>query len=208
MARIYDISMPLRDSTPVWPGDAPYRLSMTLSLAAGDSVNLGSISMSVHAGTHADAPLHFAEGGPAAADLDVTAFLGPAIVVDVQGRTRIGIQDVVVEGLRSAPRLLLKTGAWSDLDLFPMEFPVIEEGVPAYLSGLGVVLLGVDVPSVDAFDSKELPNHHALHANGIQILESLNLAGVQAGRYDIVALPLRLVGADAAPVRAVLRTLE
>jgi arylformamidase len=109
-------------------------------------------------------------------------------------------------GLRfdGVPRLLLRTGAWADHSRFPERVPTIACDVPAFLRSRGIKLLGIDVPSVDTIESKDLPNHHALARCGIHILESLDLSGVEPGLYQLSALPLRLVGADAAPVRAVL----
>ena len=101
--------------------------------------------------------------------------------------------------------MLLRTDAWTDHTCFPASIPVMDEDVPAWLHERGVVLVGVDVPSVDAIDSKTLPNHHALNKYGITILEGLDLRDVPAGVYDLLALPIKLVAADGALVRAVLR---
>ncbi len=198
--------MPLRDSIPVWPGDEPYRYFTRWRIADGESVNVGCISLSVHAGSHADAPRHFRDTGVAVEEMDLGAFIGPAMVIDVAGRDTIGIEDVAVSGLALAPRLLLRTGAWIDLDTFPTRFPVIASDVPEFLKSQGVVLLGIDLPSVDLYDSTDMPNHHALDACGVHILESLLLTDVPAGSYELIALPLKLIGADGAPVRAILRS--
>ena len=109
--------------------------------------------------------------------------------------------------LQSTPRVLFKTGAWRDHTRFPLEFPLLDEAMPAWLKARNVVLIGLDVPSVDSPDSKDLPIHHALGEQNIAILESLLLRDVPAGVYELLALPLKLVGADGAPVRAVLRSL-
>jgi arylformamidase len=206
--RIIDISMPIQAGLAAWPGDAPYKLSVT-STSNGDSVlNLGSVSMSVHTGTHVDAPFHFKNDGQPVERLDLDPFVGPAIVIDVAGKDRIQVRDLEASGASLPPRVLLKTGGWTDHRRFPESVPVIESYVPAFLSERGVRLLGVDVPSVDPLDSKDLANHHALAERGICILESLNLAAVAPGRYDLIALPLPLAGADASPCRAVLLTKE
>ena len=205
--KIYDISRPLSKSTPVWPGDAPFRYTMNLRMAAGASVNLGSFCTTAHVGTHADAPLHFDDGALPISELDLSAYIGPAVVIDVAGRSIIHVEDIAHEALESAPRLLLRTGAWLDAETFPQSIPVIANDVPEFLKSKGVVLLGVDVPSVDSLESKDLPNHHGLHANRIRILESLFLDDVAPGIYELVALPLKLEGADGSPVRAILRTL-
>ena len=113
----------------------------------------------------------------------------------------IGVEDLRAVDLEGTPRLLLRTGGWEDHSRFPGSIPVLGEGVAGFLAGRGVVLLGVDVPSVDPLDSKDLANHHALAAAGIAILEGLDLAAVPPGVYELIALPLRLVGADGAPAR-------
>lgn len=206
---IYDITLPVGPALAGWPGDAPFRLAWTTRIAEGESVNLGEVSMSLHAGTHVDAPLHYRDSGAAIDATDLSVYIGPAVVADVRGIETIRISDIEValEGieLRTAPRLLLKTGAWKDHARFPESIPVLECDVPAWLGARGVRLLGLDVPSVDALDSKDLPIHHALGRQEITILESLNLADVAPGSYELIALPLRLAGADGSPVRAILR---
>lgn len=206
--KIYDISRPLNDSAPVWPGDEPYRFSRKLSIADGASVNLGSISLSVHAGSHADAPLHFLDGGAGIDAMGLSVYIGPAAVIDVSGHATITVEIIESVDFGDSARLLLRTGGWPEANEFPSEFPVIAHDVPAYLWSRGIVLLGLDVPSVDLFDSKDLPNHHALYRHGIHILEALQLQEVPPGPYELIALPLRLEGADGSPVRAILRTME
>ena len=201
--RIWDISLPLQNTTAEWPGDTPFDFRLTWKQSEGASVNVGAISTTAHIGTHADAPFHFTSDGPSVDQLDLAPFLGSCTVVDVRGREVIGVEDLQGEDI--APRVLLRTDAWTDITRFPEHIPVIVPDVPAYLQARGVVLLGMDVPSVDPIDSKDLANHHALTACGIRILESLRLVDVPAGDYELISLPLKLVGADGSPVRAVLR---
>ena len=203
--RIYDISRPLNAALPVWPGDEPFRYTRSWRIADGASVNLGSISLSVHAGSHADAPVHFRDDGAAISELDLNAFIGPATLIDVSGLDPIRVEDIDLPEIAAAQRLLLRTGAWPDPAVFPERFPVIADGVPDVLGSRGIVLLGLDTPSVDRFDSTTLPDHHVLHRNGIHILESLCLTDVPPGGYELIALPLKLDGADGSPVRAILR---
>jgi len=205
---IYDISLPLVAGLAEWPGDAPYRLERTARLDAGDTVNLGRVEMSVHFGTHIDAPYHFLSHGATVEQLDMNSYIGPALVVDVRGKSLIRREDLAHIALKDTPRLLLKTAAWTDHTRFPETVPVLDTDVPAWLKAQGVILIGLDVPSVDAIDSKDLPTHHALAECGIAILEGLDLAEVPEGCYELIALPLKLVGADGAPVRAILRSLE
>ena len=202
---LFDITRPVQTSLAVWPGDTPYEFRLTWKQSEGASVNVGSVTMSVHTGTHADAPFHFDSGAPAVADLPLAPFLGPAIVLDVRGHAVIRTEHLDAADLAATPRVLLSTDAWTDDTCFPNTIPVLAPDVPAYLDSRGVLLVGLDVPSVDALESTDLPNHHALRAAGVHILESLRLAHVPPGIYELIALPLRLVGADGSPVRAVLR---
>jgi arylformamidase len=203
--RTYDISIPLRLGMAGWPGDAAYEMHWTCRKAAGATVNLSEVRMSVHCGTHCDAPFHFADDGKTIESLDLTPYFGRARVIDVRGRALIHSQDLGTSDLSSTPRILLRTDSWTDATRFPEKIPVMAPELPSWLAQRGVILIGVDVPSVDALDSKDLPNHHALGSANIAILESVTLVEVPAGVYELFALPLKLVGADGAPVRAVLR---
>jgi arylformamidase len=202
---IRDITIPMQDSLACWPGDAPFRFTWTWRKRDGATVNLGQLQLSVHTGTHTDAPFHFDNEGATCEVLDLDRFIGLCRVIPLLECSRIRKQDLEPFDLKGTPRVLLRTDGWTDHTQFPARIPVMDEDVPAWLHRQGVVLVGVDVPSVDALDSKNLPNHHALGAHGITILESLDLAGISAGVYELVALPMKLVGADGAPVRAVLR---
>lgn len=203
--KIHDITLTLRDELPCWPGDTPYRFALAWSKQDGASVNVGQVSTTVHIGTHVDAPFHFDDGGATIEALGLDPYLGPARVIDVRGRQVIGIKDLEPFDLSETPRLLLRTDGWLDHSRFPESIPVLDERVPAYLREQGVILLGLDVPSVDQIDSKTLPIHHALGTLGIMILESVDLTRVEPGVYELIALPLKLEGADGSPVRAILR---
>lgn len=203
--KIYDITLPLQADLASWPGDTPYEFLQNAAISEGASVNLGSISMSVHTGTHTDAPRHFCDSGITVENMDLNVFLGLCVVVDVRGKSLITADDLANVDLRNTPRVLFKTNAWMETNIFPAIFPLLHESLPAYLKAQGVILVGLDVPSVDAVESKELAIHHALHGCGITILESLQLQEVPPGMYELIALPLKLVGADGAPVRAILK---
>lgn len=210
--KIIDISRALTAETAPWPGDTPFQLTTHLRIPEGATVNLGRITMSLHNGTHADARFHFEEDGWGIEEAPLAAYLGPAVVADLSAKfsgadmPRMDIADLLEcdVDLWAAPRLLLKTNVWNDSSEFPERIPVIAPDVPAWLEARGVKLLGFDVPSVDEIDSKDLPNHHALGAAGICILESLDLREVAAGRYQLAALPLKIAGGDGSPVRAIL----
>ncbi len=202
---IHDVTIPVRESLACWPGDATYRLAWTMKKSAGESVNVGQISLSVHTGTHIDAPFHFDDSGTTAGALPLEPYVGPARVIHLRDRPRLRREDFAPIDLAGTPRVLIRTDGWLDHTRFPAVIPVMDEDIPAWLRENGVVLVGLDVPSVDALESKDLPNHRALGALGIAILESLDLSRVSEGVYELIALPLKLVGADGSPVRAILR---
>ncbi|SFJ15894.1 Kynurenine formamidase [Paenibacillus sp. UNC496MF] len=202
-----DISQPLDERTAGWPGDTPFAYERAWRKEDTGSVNVGRIRMSLHTGTHIDAPYHFDDAGAKAIDLELDVYLGEAIVVHVPGARAIGIGDLIGVELGQAARLLLRTDAWPDRHAFPAWIPPVEPELAAYLAARGVRLLGLDLPSVDPLDSKELPAHHALAAHGIHILEGLVLDHVEPGRYELAALPLPLAQADGSPTRAALRKL-
>ncbi len=197
---ILDITHPLSPAIAEWPGDAPFTRTINARLAKGASVNLSSISLSVHNGTHADAPYHYDNDGLTMEQVPLDRFIGPALVIDVTG-----YDPIPIEALQPAERILLRTGGHPDITRFPDDFPVLAEDATDWLGQNGVKLIGVDVPSVDKPSSKHLPIHHGLRRNGVLILENLNLAGVDPGPAELIALPLKIVGADGSPVRAVLR---
>jgi arylformamidase len=200
---IIDISLPLDTKLAAWPGDTEFDYELTWKRSAGATVNVGALRMSTHFGTHVDAPFHFLDDGTRLHELPLATFVGTAIVVQVRGAQTILRRDLSRD-FGAATRLLIRTDAWSDPRVFPEKIPVLDLDVPDWLGSQGIVLLGVDLPSVDALDSKDLPIHHALARNQITILESLNLKDVEEGIYEIVAAPLKVVGGDAAPARALL----
>jgi arylformamidase len=204
--QIFDITRPLRAGMPVWPGDAPCALEWTARIDHGDGCNAAALSLSVHTGTHADGPYHVVDGSARIGDAPLEAFLGPALLLDVAERTVLDeawAEDVLS---RARPaRLLVRTGAWTDPDRFPTGFLAPTEGAARRLAGAGLRLFGTDAPSVDPFESTRLDAHRVFCGQGIAILENLLLDLVPAGTYELIALPLRLVDADASPVRAVLR---
>ena len=204
--QLIDISRPLDTSIAVWPGDRPYAAEWTAEIGEeGSVVNIGALSMSTHTGTHVDAPLHYDAEGASVDELDLSTFVGPATVIEIEHAVPIQPDDFTAADL--SERVLFKTpcsdqspSEWCE-DLAPLSPEAVRE-----LSDAGVVLVGTDAPSVDPVDSKELSGHHACRQHGIHILEGLHLRGVAPGNYELIAMPLPLRGLDASPVRAVLRT--
>ncbi|MBX9957685.1 arylformamidase [Peribacillus simplex] len=200
-----DISQRLNENTPYWPGDTQYSYRLNSSMAEGSSVNVGEIRMSTHLGTHIDAPYHFDENGKKIIELDLDLYIGTATVVKVDAAESIGIKAFTGIELTGVRRLLVATGQWKDLSRFPEWIPPVEPDLAPFLANKGVRLLGLDLPSVDCLDSKELPAHNKLSGCGIHILEGLVLDGLEPGLYDLAALPLALEAGDGSPVRAVVK---
>jgi arylformamidase len=204
--RLRDISISVSASTPEWPGDTPWTCGWTSTISNGASVNLSSVTASPHVGTHADAPLHVRDGWPGSHELPLEAFYGPAIVVDVTGLEG-ELSFAVIEPLVAAyrlERLILKTGCTVASGTFPEKWPTLSEACARSLLGLGLKLLGVDAPSVDARESTSLAVHKMLFSGNAFILENLELRRTTAGAYDLIAFPVKMMSLDAAPVRAIL----
>lgn len=203
---IYDISPPLSPALPVWPGDVPLRRLVPADRAADDPVTTSALHATVHLGAHADAPRHWNATGSAIDACDLDAYLGPCEVVRVPGTPGDVITPACLPDQLQAPRVLFATGSHPAPTEFKRDFAALSLALADALHQQGVKLVGLDTPSVDRFDDADLPVHHRLGRHGIAILEGLLLQDVPAGVYELIALPLRLVGFDASPVRAVLRT--
>jgi len=200
-----DISRPLSPQTACWPGDVPYTFSLGWKMSDGASVNVGSITTSVHTATHCDAPFHFDADGVTVDHIPLEVFLGPAWVVDVRHTLEDWLVALQPLSGQALTRVLFRTGGWHDTSHFPVDIPVMQPQVIEWLTAQGVKLIGVDLPSVDELDSKGLPNHHALGKAGITIVEGLWLEDVRAGEYELFAAPLKLMGTDGALLRALLK---
>lgn len=210
--RIHDISRPIQAGIPVWPGDTDFDFSLVARIAEGSAVNVGRIEMSVHTGTHIDAPYHFRDDGADAASVPLERYLGPCVVADVRPKATHADQRGILpehlpaglaEAARETGRVLLRSYADRPAGFDEAMCHATPE-LADWLAEAGVMLLGVDTDSMDAFESKELPAHNRLTEHGIAILEGIDLSQVAPGRYELVALPLKLAGADGSPVRAVL----
>ena len=206
MTGLIDISPPLRAGMAVFPGDAAYQVAQTFTIGPGCPVNVGSIAMSTHCGAHADAPLHYDANGASIDRLDLADFVGPARVIDARGRDPLCSFEEIVAAIDGAPpRLLFRLMDRVDPMVWPAGFRTLAPETVERLALRGTRLIGVDVPSVDPETSKDLPSHMACHRHDIRIVENLVLADVEPGDYELIALPLKLEGLDAAPLRAVLR---
>lgn len=203
--KIHDITRPLYTNIPVWPGDTPASFEFVRTKAGGYAANVGRWQLSAHTSTHADAPYHYNDAGAKLDELDPALFIGPALVVDIRGQEFISPALLAPHDFAGTPRVLFRSDTWTDMARFPQRWPMFTPETPAWLAARGVKLVGMDVPSVDRIDSADLPLHHALDAAGIIILENLDLARIAPGRYELIALPLKVRGGDGSPIRAVLR---
>ena len=204
--RIWDISQTLRPDLPVWPGDTAFSFERTWKMEDSSPVNVARMTMSTHSGTHADAPLHYAADGLDAEGMNLSPYLGECLVIDARGvSNEIDIGDL--PHIDSADRVLFRT--W---DAFPHDqwrsdwLPIAPETVE-WLALQGVRLIGTDAPSVDPQDSKTMAAHLAVLDHDLRILEGLVLDDVPEGRYELIALPLKVAGGDAGLCRAILREL-
>lgn len=207
--RLWDISPPLRPGIPVWPGDTPYEESRVWTIGAGCPVNVARVTMSTHTGAHADAPLHYDPDGKPVGGLDLDAYLGPCLVIDVPdpgGRRPLVTPEAVAPFLGARPeRVILRTCARHPGDAWDPGFTAVHPETVDLLAASGCRLIGIDTPSLDPQESKTMDAHHRVWIHGLAILEGLVLDHVAPGTYELIALPLNLAGLDAAPVRAVLR---
>lgn len=204
--RIWDISQPLRPGLPVWPGDTAFRQAGTWQMGEGSPVNVSALTLSTHSGAHADAPLHYAKGAPDIGSVDLAPYLGECIVIDARSAGAL-ILPRHLPDLAGARRVLFRT-----FDSFPHDKWVDETSAIApetidALAAADVRLVGLDGPSIDPQTSKTMDAHLAVLRHDIRVLEGLVLDAVLPGRYELIALPLAIIGGDASPVRAVLREL-
>lgn len=204
--RVWDISQVLRPALPVWPGDTAFAFERAWLMEDGSPVNVGRMTMSTHSGTHGDAPLHYAADGADIASVDLAPYLGECLVVDARHASgTVAIADL--PPLEGASRVLLRTFDRFPHDRWDRSFTAIAPETIRFLAERGVVLIGTDAPSVDPQESKTMEAHRAVHAADMRILEGLVLDDVPPGRYELIALPLKIAGGDAGLCRAVLREL-
>ena len=205
---LLDISPPVDATIQVWPGDTAFVRTVNLDMAAGANLTLSDIRTTVHVGAHADAPSHYSANGQHIAARRLEYYIGPCNVINVEGIGGRRIVPADLEGKNiTAARVLFRTGTFPDPRRWTNDFASLSPELVDHRHDRGVVLIGIDTPSVDPFDSKLLEAHQALAAHDMANLEGVVLSAVDEAEYELIALPLRLEGADGSPVRAVLRTL-
>jgi arylformamidase len=206
---IYDITRTIQTGVAVWPGDTPFQVESQADMSAGAPINLTTITMSPHTGTHADAYYHYAPDGETPAQMPLDAYIGRAQVVSItltEGEILPEHLPTLVDGVDH----VLIHSVISDVpdNTFPQVFPYPSVALIDWLAERGVRLLGLDSPSFDRLDSKTLDGHNAIRQHGMVNLELLQLRNVPDGVYEHIALPLKLMGVCGSPVRAILRSLE
>ncbi len=203
-----DVSVPVRSGMVHWPGDPEVRLERIQSIASGDEANLTRVEMSAHTGTHMDAPLHFFDDDPGIEALPLDIALGPARVIAIEGEEPIDRGQLEGLGIEEGERVLFRTHnsdhAWADRK-FDRGFVYVSLEAAEFLGEVGIALVGVDYLSVGAYQGDGAETHRALLGAGAWVIEGLDLSAVEPGDYELICLPIKLVGSDGAPARALLR---
>jgi arylformamidase len=208
MKRIWDISPPVAPGSPVFPGDTAYGQEWSATLAPGCPVNVSRITLSPHVGAHADAPLHYDADGASIGSVDLEPYLGPCRVIHAIGRGPLVRWEHLAHAVRELPpRVLVRTYERAPVDRWDPGLAAYAPETIEKLAALGVKLVGIDTASIDPAESKSLASHQVIRRLGLRVLENLVLDDVPEGDYELIALPLKLMTADASPVRAVLRQL-
>lgn len=202
---IIDISPLISSLIAVFPGDTPFKEEFLMDITNGDNLTLSKISTTVHLGAHTDAPSHYSKSGHSIEARNLNIYIGLAQVIEVNcpRNSRIGVSDIVNIPIK-AQRILFKTKSFPDPNKWNDDFVGLKAELIHYLAEKKVILVGIDTPSIDLVNDKELESHHAVFKNDMAILEGIVLEHVLEGLYELIALPLKIAGADASPVRAVL----
>jgi arylformamidase len=207
--RIWDISAPLNAESPAFPGDTAYTQQWVARIAPGCPVNVSAITLSPHLGSHADAPLHYDDAGATSGLLDLDPYIGPCRVIHAIARGPLIEWAHLAHAVgQLPPRVLVRTYERMPVNRWDPDLAAYAPETVERLADLGVQLIGIDTASIDPADSKPLLSHQVIRRRGLRVLENLVLDDVPEGDYELIALPLKLVTADASPVRAILRTLR
>jgi arylformamidase len=205
--KLIDVSVPLDAQLPTYPHNTPFSLEPIKRLSRGDSSNVSTLHMSAHTGTHVDAPRHFFDAGAGTEALPLELLVGRARVIEIDSRTGVAAEDLAPLGLSDDIRVLIKTHnsrLWGS-PIFHEDYVGVTESGARHLVDHGIKVVGVDYLSVEMFRTPGAPAHHVLLGAGTIVIEGLNLRDVDPGIYEMLCLPLRVVGSDGAPARVVLR---
>jgi arylformamidase len=205
-----DISVPLRSGLVTWPGDPEVHIARVFDLEKGDAANVSKLDMGAHTGTHIDAPLHFLRSGKSLDDMPLNAVIGPARVIEINDPESIKPEALMPHAIAKNERILFKTKNsqrhWMNQP-FIEDFVYISTAAGRFLVDCGVQTVGIDYLSVAGYNKNEAELHRLLLGAGVWIIEGLNLSQVQAGRYELICLPIRITNSDGAPARALLQAL-
>jgi len=208
MKKIWDISPPIEVGSPVFPGDTPFQLQWSAQISGDCPVNVSAITLSPHVGAHADAPLHYDPAGQTIGHVDLQTYIGPCRVIHAIGIGPLITLKHLAHQLQNLPeRILVRTYDAFPTHHFDSELTAIAPEALAALADLGVKLIGIDSASIDPANSKTLDSHQVIRQRNMRVLENLQLDHIEEGDYELIALPLKLMSADASPVRAILREL-
>jgi arylformamidase len=210
--KLHDVSVLISEDLPVWPGDPGISMTFASSLDQGNDANVTRLEMGVHTGTHIDAPFHFEANGKSIEQLPIDTLIGSCRVFELPEITGgIGVKDIEKLNIKGEARILFKTrnSIWwkTDERKFQKDFVYITEEGAEFLVSHGVKLVGIDYLSVEKFGSVDYATHHLFLRNQVVIIEGLNLSDIRSGEYELIALPLRIKGADGSPARVILREL-
>ena len=213
--RIYDVSVPISEGPPVYPGDPHIEIEQWAAIARGDAANVSMLHFGAHTGTHVDAPAHFIEGAGRVDALPLDVLVGRARIIELADDVRVINADLIASlDLGGAPRVLFKTrnsAFWANItEGFRTDFTYLAPDAARSLVEAGVRLVGVDYLSVEKFRAERFETHTILLSNNVVIVEGLDLRAVTAGDYELICLPLRITGGsgDGAPARAILRAYD
>lgn len=204
-----DISPLITSNIAVFPGDKTFERNILLDFKQGHNLLLSSINSTVHLGAHTDAPNHYNPDGEDISERSLNYYIGKCqiISVDIPQKDRIYPKDIENIEIK-AERILFKTNSFPNPNLWNDDFNSLSPELIEYLKDKNVILVGIDTPSVDPSDSKDLETHNSIYNNNLAILEGIILSEVEDGIYTLIALPLKIQGADASPVRAILVSSE
>ncbi len=205
---IYDVTLPLHEAHPPWPGDTPYLRAVTSDMAQGAECNVSKVTLSTHFATHLDAPYHFKPDGARLDELDINTLIGPALVHEVPNGAMLILPDHLPP-LDDVERIIFKTRNCGFIDdtAFHQDFTALSLEAAQQLTAAGVKLVGIDYFSIEAFKNPGHPVHHELCGKGVIIVEGIDLRNIQPGAYELIALPIKFKDADGSPCRVVLREL-
>jgi arylformamidase len=207
LPKLLDVSVPLKQGLPAYPGNPPFELKPLKRIADGGSSNVSHLLLGTHTGTHVDAPKHFIDDGAGVDELALNLLIGRARVIDIDKRGPITAADLEAAGLREDLRVLFKTpnsALWNS-QVFHEDYAHLTEAGAKYLVEQGVKVVGIDYLSIEQFKKPGAPAHRMLLSNGVIIIEGLNLAEAEPGMYEMYCLPLLVAGGDGAPARVVLK---